>query len=254
MKLLSSDFFFRTAPPPSPRLKRPRSVLPRGSSSKVMMSLPALPGEGSFAALAASSAGCSGRQPYSGLDAALNGVRPAGQNATLWWLLVLAGVGVYGVSSLWIVCPVYLAQDLQREWLSLPAVSQARAAQLLSLPSTLTFATFAVGSVAMTLFADTFGRRPATVASAAGALALGAVCAAAPNLIAFSVLRTLLGIPLGCAPAPMFGSWSGHAPRSALISLQRSTSHSAHGSLCSPSLRGRPRHSRGESSRPDPLA
>ena len=155
------------------------------------------------------------------LDATLEASRPPGSwGPMLRMLLFLPGAGVYGMSSLWLVLPVYLEPGIRAEWLS--SYSDSRAKQLYSLPSTLTFAVFAVGGLVLTNAADTWGRKPATVASGIGALFLGASCAAASSFPVFVTLRALIGFPLGGMAACAYVwimEWARPEERSSLTTM-----------------------------------
>ena len=138
--------------------------------------------------------------PSCSLDEALALGRPAkgcffGRSLTL--SMVVAGFGLYGGSSIWILSPVYLDPLMARAWFPDRAEAPGGGAAPFLLDSTLFFSCFGLGAVLFTALADRKGRKLAAVAAALLGLFLSLNAAAASSFGVWSVLRISLGVPTG---------------------------------------------------------
>ena len=101
----------------------------------------------------------------------------------------------YCLSALFILSPVFFDPLMQAEWLSDLPKHDARV--LLSATTMGTWLCWIPGALVWTVLADRYGRRPAALGSAMGALLISVITVGAWSFASFAVLRSVLGLFMG---------------------------------------------------------
>lgn len=108
---------------------------------------------------------------------------------------LLVGPASYALPSMITLSPAYLNHLIEKEpgWFESPE----SATRLLDLASMAFFACWGPGAFCLASLADRIGRKPVMLLSVGLTVALGVVCAIAPNFAVFGVARALQGASLG---------------------------------------------------------